>query len=129
MKLIEFVKNVPQSVAYLIVFYCYLAATHLALTICFSNGSVWFARVISDQGALLIVFSAFPACFASVLLLGLIRRKITLIKTGLAFAWLYHLSISLLNLIFYGGTGTPWAPALFVGLVALLLYLYQILLD
>jgi hypothetical protein len=125
MKPFEFAKNLPHTLSYVVSFYSYLVAIHLFITAKFLNSTTgtWYARVIPDKTTMLSVFCTIPVVIGTVLVVALVRKHMLLMKTGLAATWVYHLSLSVLNVIYYGGTGTPWIPALFVGITALLLYL------
>jgi hypothetical protein len=121
---IDFLKNVPISISYCIVFYFYLAAVHLYITLEYLNGTTWYFNIFKDIPQTIIMFVVVPILFGTVLLVGLVKKKIPLIKLGLAASWLYHLLLCFINILYFNFTGTPWVPALFAGIVSLLIYCY-----
>lgn len=118
-----------MGLTYLIVFYCYLAALHLGITYVLLDAETWYSRVSQNSTTVMLYFVFIPIFCATILLLGKIKNSTKMLKLGLAGVWVYHLGIALLNLIYFAGEGTPWIPALFVGLASLLLYLHYTVLD
>lgn len=128
-RLFNSIKSLKLGLIYLLVFYCYLAAVHLTISFLYLNADTWYNRVSDNSITQLFYFVGVPITCATLLLIGKIKHNIKLLKIGLAGVWIYHLAISILNLIYFAGAGTPWIPALFVGSVSLLLYLHYSVLD
>ncbi len=121
-KIINSIFRPEVGITYSLIAYIYLAAIHLYITFTCFHAETWYSKVTSDT-PLMYYFVVFPIIFATFLFVGKIRKNIVLQKIGLGFSWAYHLAISLLNVVYYAGVGTPWLPALFVGVVSLILFL------
>jgi len=127
-KLRNFFLQLPRTTSLVIVIYSYFTTLYTGI-VYLAGTAPWVSRAIQSPWGFLVFIMIIPMIYGSVLLVGVLKNKISWIKKGLAATWIFNLTLSTLNIAYFAGRGTAWTSTLFVGLTALMIYCYYVLVD
>ncbi len=118
--------KVLRIVVYLIGLYTFLSGLQLIITglILDRTFNPWILTAVSDNAtiAYILVFAA--TVVGAVTLLAAWYDKRKFLQAALGATFIYQIVLFVLNVLEYGGRGTPAIPALILGCIAALLYGY-----
>jgi len=114
-----------------LVLYAYLVAGQIAYIFLYPDSAVnpWITRATNNLIVIFAIFVGIPLLYGTFLIVGIIKNKISVLKTGLMISWIYHLGFSALNILFFSGRTSVWIFALFVGTMSLISYIHYVLVD
>ena len=108
---------------FLIALYGILTGLQQLFVIQWTSFESWIFRSIPPDW-LAYSIMLLPVAIGFVLLFGKLKHKQKFIISSLAAMWVYQLGLAGFNLIAYHGQGTPWVPALCIGLMSVCFYAY-----
>lgn len=108
---------------FLIALYGVITGMQQFIVIHFTSFESWIFRSIPISWLAYAVMMA-PVAIGLYMFYAKIKHKQKAIIHSLALMWLYQLGLCGFNLWVYAGQGTPWAPALTIGLFSVAFYAY-----